>query len=93
MVWEVILGVAVGLLLVWLALVLVLWRTSPDEARLGQLLRLLPDVLSQFSCHAIEHKRSHQIDAFEVLCSCIQQLFRNRYPHGTPFFTFQPCHP
>ncbi|ADB75129.1 DUF1232 domain-containing protein [Geodermatophilus obscurus] len=38
-------GVLGGLLLCWLVLVLVLWRTCPDELRLRELLRLLPDVL------------------------------------------------
>ncbi len=38
-------GVLGGLLLCWLVLVAVLWATSPDELRLRELLRLLPDVL------------------------------------------------
>ena len=38
-------GVAVGLLLCWLVLLAVLWRTRPDELRARELVRLLPDVL------------------------------------------------
>ncbi|MFW3171756.1 DUF1232 domain-containing protein [Geodermatophilus sp. CPCC 206100] len=38
-------GVVGGLLLCWLALMAVLWRSRPDELRLRELLRLLPDVL------------------------------------------------
>ena len=38
-------GVLGGLLLCWLVLMAVLWRSCPDELRLGELLRLLPDVL------------------------------------------------
>jgi uncharacterized membrane protein YkvA (DUF1232 family) len=38
-------GVLGGLLLCWLVLVAVLWATRPDELRLRELLRLLPDVL------------------------------------------------
>ena len=38
-------GVLGGLLLCWLVLMAVLWVTCPDELRLGELLRLLPDVL------------------------------------------------
>jgi uncharacterized membrane protein YkvA (DUF1232 family) len=38
-------GVLGGLLLCWLVLMAVLWATCPDELRLGELLRLLPDVL------------------------------------------------
>ena len=38
-------GVLGGLLLCWLALMAVLWITRPDDLRLRELLRLLPDVL------------------------------------------------
>ena len=38
-------GVVGGLLLCWLVLMAVLWATRPDELRLRELLRLLPDVL------------------------------------------------
>ncbi|MET0435132.1 MAG: DUF1232 domain-containing protein [Cellulomonas sp.] len=39
------LGVLGGVLLLWLALVAVLWATRPDELRLREVLRLLPDVV------------------------------------------------
>jgi uncharacterized membrane protein YkvA (DUF1232 family) len=42
--WSLI-GVLGGLLLIWLALLAVLWATRPEEMRLRELLRLLPDVL------------------------------------------------
>lgn len=38
-------GVGAGLLLVWGALLLLLLRAAPDRGLLGQLLRLLPDLL------------------------------------------------
>ncbi|HYQ77429.1 YkvA family protein [Cellulomonas sp.] len=38
-------GVLGGVLLLWLALVASLWATRPDELRLRELLRLLPDVV------------------------------------------------
>ena len=38
-------GVLGGLLLCWLVLMAALWATCPDELRLRELLRLLPDVL------------------------------------------------
>ncbi|MEX5717007.1 YkvA family protein [Geodermatophilus maliterrae] len=38
-------GVLGGLLLCWLVLMAALWTTCPDELRLRELLRLLPDVL------------------------------------------------
>lgn len=42
--WS-LLGVAAGVLLLWVALIVVLWVTRPDELRLRELVRLLPDVL------------------------------------------------
>jgi uncharacterized membrane protein YkvA (DUF1232 family) len=44
-VWQTVLGVLAGLVLLWLGLVVALWLSKPDEARLRDLLRLLPDVL------------------------------------------------
>ncbi|WP_246855096.1 YkvA family protein [Cellulomonas sp. Y8] len=38
-------GVLGGVLMLWLALVAVLWATRPDELRLREVLRLLPDVV------------------------------------------------
>jgi uncharacterized membrane protein YkvA (DUF1232 family) len=38
-------GALGGLLLCWLVLMAVLWATRPDELRVRELLRLLPDVL------------------------------------------------
>src|SRR3954454_8282422 len=43
--WEVLLGVACGLLLVWLLLLLLLWRARPEDTRLRDAVRLLPDVV------------------------------------------------
>ena len=42
--WSLV-GVVAGLLLLWVLLVAVLWASKPDEVRLRELLRLLPDVL------------------------------------------------
>lgn len=43
--WPVLLGVAGGLVLLWLVLLVVLWRAAPDQPRLRDILRLLPDVI------------------------------------------------
>ena len=43
-VWTLV-GVLGGLLLCWLVLMAVLWATRPDDLRLRELLRLLPDVV------------------------------------------------
>jgi uncharacterized membrane protein YkvA (DUF1232 family) len=43
--WTVPLGIAAGLLSLWLVLLLVLWRTRPEETRLREALRLLPDLI------------------------------------------------
>lgn len=43
--WRTLLGLAAGLLLLWLVLLAVLWRATPDQRRLRDALRLLPDVV------------------------------------------------
>jgi uncharacterized membrane protein YkvA (DUF1232 family) len=44
--WSIVLlGLAGGLLLIWLALIVALWCTRPDEVGLQDAMRLLPDVL------------------------------------------------
>lgn len=47
--WEWIVGIAAGLLLVWLLLMAALWVAKPDEQRLRESLRLLPDVIRLLS--------------------------------------------
>jgi uncharacterized membrane protein YkvA (DUF1232 family) len=42
--WSLV-GVVAGIVLLWLVLVAALWAARPDELRLRELLRLLPDVL------------------------------------------------
>ena len=43
--WPAVAAVAAGLVVVWLALLAVLWRAKPDDVSLRELLRLLPDVV------------------------------------------------
>lgn len=46
--WQLVLSVIAGLLLLWLVMLVLLWRASrhqPEPARLRDALRLLPDVL------------------------------------------------
>jgi uncharacterized membrane protein YkvA (DUF1232 family) len=43
--WQVLAGVAGGLLVLWLVLLGVLWRATPDQTRLRDALRLLPDLI------------------------------------------------
>jgi uncharacterized membrane protein YkvA (DUF1232 family) len=43
--WQVPLGIAAGLVLLWLVLLVVLWRGKPDETRVRDALRLLPDLI------------------------------------------------
>ena len=43
--WQVFVGVAVGVLLLWLVLLVLLWRVSPGETSAREMLRLLPDVV------------------------------------------------
>ncbi len=43
--WPAVAVAAAGLVVLWLALLAVLWRAKPDEVSLRELLRLLPDVV------------------------------------------------
>jgi len=43
--WRVLGGILVGLLIVWAAFVALLWIVKPKDARLGDLVRVVPDVL------------------------------------------------
>ena len=43
--WHIALGIGVGLVLVWVLLLIVLWRATPERTSLQEALRLLPDVL------------------------------------------------
>jgi uncharacterized membrane protein YkvA (DUF1232 family) len=43
--WQLLIGVLGGLLLIWVGLLVALWVTKPDETRLRDLVRLLPDVV------------------------------------------------
>jgi len=43
--WRTILGIGAGLLLVWAALIGLLWIVRPRDTRLGELIRLVPDLL------------------------------------------------
>ncbi len=43
--WHTVVGVAAGLLLVWVVLLVALWRVMPERTSLHEALRLLPDVL------------------------------------------------
>jgi uncharacterized membrane protein YkvA (DUF1232 family) len=43
--WSVPLGVLAGVLLLWIALVVVFWMVKPDEYAIRDAMRLLPDVV------------------------------------------------
>ncbi len=43
--WSLALGVVGGLLLLWMALIAILWFNRPDDLRLRDTLRLLPDLV------------------------------------------------
>jgi uncharacterized membrane protein YkvA (DUF1232 family) len=43
--WKLALGVLLGVVVLWLVLLLVLWHARPDDVRLRDILRLLPDLL------------------------------------------------
>ena len=43
--WRTVIGIGAGLLLVWAALVALLWIFRPRDVGLGELLRVIPDVV------------------------------------------------
>lgn len=43
--WSVLIGVAGGVLLLWVALIVALWIGKPDDLRIRDALRLLPDLV------------------------------------------------
>jgi uncharacterized membrane protein YkvA (DUF1232 family) len=45
MLWQLLIGVALGLVLVWLAVVVVVWRARPVDLTAADAARLLPDLL------------------------------------------------
>lgn len=47
--WGWVAGIAAGLVLVWVLLLAALWVAKPDEPRLRETLRLLPDVIRLLS--------------------------------------------
>jgi uncharacterized membrane protein YkvA (DUF1232 family) len=54
MAWHVVLGVAGGLLLVWIALLVTLWRTAPERTSLHEALRLVPDLVRMLRRLAVD---------------------------------------
>ena len=47
--WHVLIGLTAGLILLWVLLLVVLWRVKPSETRLRDALRILPDVIRLLS--------------------------------------------
>lgn len=43
--WSVVIAVVVGVVLLWVGLLVALWLRRPDDLRLNEALRLLPDVV------------------------------------------------
>lgn len=43
--WQVGVGLVAALLLIWVAMVLAFWASAPDDLRVRQAMRLLPDLL------------------------------------------------
>ena len=45
MTWDVVIGVAIGVIAVWALFVAILWLLRPRDARLVEIVRIVPDVL------------------------------------------------
>jgi len=67
--WDIIIALVGGLLLLWIALVAVLWVTKPDDASITDALRLLPDVVRLVSrlARAPEVPRRVRVSLFVLL--------------------------
>ncbi len=48
MVWSILVGVLSGIMLAWLILAAAIWLAKPDDLTLGDMIRLLPDLLRLF---------------------------------------------
>ncbi len=46
--WSIVVGAVSGILLAWLILVAAIWLAKPDDIGVGEMIRLLPDLLRLF---------------------------------------------
>jgi uncharacterized membrane protein YkvA (DUF1232 family) len=58
---ELVLSVGGGLLLLWAALLLLLWRTRPPELTVREALRLLPDLVRLVRRLAADRSLAHRV--------------------------------
>ena len=47
--WSILIGVLSGIMLAWLILAAAIWLAKPDDLTLGDMIRLLPDLLRLLS--------------------------------------------
>ncbi len=74
--WDIVIAVVGGLLLLWVALILVLWVTKPDDASITDALRLLPDVVRLVSrlARAPEIPRRVRVALFVLLAYLVSPI-------------------
>jgi uncharacterized membrane protein YkvA (DUF1232 family) len=74
--WDIVIAVVGGLLLLWVALVLVLSVTKPDDASITDALRLLPDVVRLVSrlARAPEVPRRVRVALFVLLAYLVSPI-------------------
>jgi uncharacterized membrane protein YkvA (DUF1232 family) len=74
--WDIVIAVVGGLLLLWVAVVLVLWVTKPDDASITDALRLLPDVVRLVSrlARAPEVPRRVRVALFVLLAYLVSPI-------------------
>lgn len=46
--WSILIGVLSGIMLAWLILIAAIWLAKPDDLGVGDMIRLLPDLLRLF---------------------------------------------
>ncbi len=82
--WQALLGILAGLGLMWAVLLVVLWRVKPDETRLRDALRLLPDVVRLLRRLAGDHELPRGVRVRLVLLLCYLLLPIDLVPDFIP---------
>lgn len=70
LVWSILIGVSSGIVLAWLILVTAIWMAKPNDLGVGDLIRLLPDLLRLFKRVATDGAVPRMVRVELVLLLC-----------------------
>ncbi|WP_156686837.1 YkvA family protein [Mycobacterium sp. Marseille-P9652] len=68
--WSIVIGALSGILLAWLILVAAIWLAKPDDIGVGEMIRLLPDLLRLFKRVATDRAVPRMVRVELVLLLC-----------------------